>query len=69
MSTPITDAEIKTLKSCKSENEWDRACDALKNARGGAYPSDWWAKVKLSGLMDQVLSGFGASSEIGYQVY
>jgi hypothetical protein len=46
----LTDAELKALKESKNEQEWNDACDAVKKARNGSYPSDWFAKVLLSGV-------------------
>ncbi len=60
----ITEQEIALLKSCKSEQDWNNACDTIKKARKGAYPPDWWPKVKMSGLMDEILARFGRDSEI-----
>ena len=54
----ITDAELASLRDAKNEDEWSAACDAIKKAHKG-YPHDWWAKVKLSGLMDQVAKKWG----------
>ena len=56
----ITDQEIEMLKTCKTEEDWNKACDTVKRARGGRYPNDWFHKVVLSGLMDQIM-GEGAS--------
>ncbi len=47
----LTDDESASLQATKSEIEWDAACDAIKAARGGAYPHDWWPLVQMSGLM------------------
>jgi hypothetical protein len=52
----ISAAELAQLESCKSEVEWHTACVDIKGARGGEYPSDWFAKVNLSGLMHRVSS-------------
>ena len=52
------------LEACSSEQDWANACDAVKNARGGQYPSDWWDKVKLSGMMDRILARWGANSSL-----
>jgi len=60
----ITDEEIELLKRCKSDDDWNKACFDIKRPRNGHYPPDWWPKVKLSGLMDQVLNSFGADSDI-----
>jgi hypothetical protein len=66
MSTPITEAELNALRATKNEQDWNKACDVIKKARDGSYPPDWWAKVKLSGLMDSVFAGWEkpGSSEI-----
>ncbi len=64
MNRNITDEELAMLRACQSDKDWNAACDAVKAARNGAYPEDWWARVKMSGLMDEVLSRFGRSSEI-----
>ena len=56
----ITDQEIEMLKACKTEEDWDKTCDTIKKARNGKYPIDWFPKVILSGLMDQIM-GQGTS--------
>ena len=62
---PITPDEIHLLESCRTADDWSAACASIKEARGGhAYPPDWWDKVKLSGLMDRILSRWGTSSEL-----
>ena len=61
----ITDKELKMLEECQSAEDWGLACDTIKKARGGvAYPSDWWDKVKLSGMMDRIMSRWGEDSEL-----
>jgi hypothetical protein len=54
----LTDAEFDLLTASKSESEWNAACDQVKAARHGAYPSDWWARMQLSGVMFTVFNGF-----------
>lgn len=54
----ITDAEIAALEACKSETEWNKTCDMIKNNHGGRYPSDWYATVVLSGLMNRITASF-----------
>lgn len=49
----ITDAEIEKLKACKNAVEWRIACDSIKGARGGLYPTDWFRKVVLTGIMEK----------------
>ena len=56
--TNISDAELQRLREAKNEDEWNDVCSDIKRAHDG-YPSDWWAKVKLSGLMQQVADGWG----------
>ena len=50
----LTDAELKSLMFATSESDWNKICDAVKAARGGVYPDDWFAKVMISGLMNEV---------------
>lgn len=64
MSTPLTNEDIAMLEAVQSADEWNAACSKLKAARGGLYPSDWWPKVKLSGMMDRILGRFGETSEL-----
>ena len=64
MYNNITDKEIRLLEGCQSAKDWSRACDTIKSARGGEYPDDWWEKVKMSGMMDRIMSKWGASSEL-----
>ena len=61
----ITDEELKRLEDCKTAKDWNEACDAIKNARGGQmYPDDWWEKVKESGMMDRSMARWGENSDI-----
>ena len=60
----ITDKELEMLEACQSKEDWGNTCDKIKDARGGDYPSDWWDKVKLSGMMDRILGRWGADSQI-----
>lgn len=60
----LTDAELERLKTCRSEDDWDAACTAIKKAHGGRYPSDWFARVLQSGLMAEIVKKFGGSTEI-----
>lgn len=47
----LTDQEFTTLTTTKSEWEWNNACDAVKKARNGQYPNDWFIKILASGVM------------------
>lgn len=46
----LEDKELEALAATTSEQEWNDVCDAVKANHGG-YPSDWFSKVILSGLM------------------
>ncbi len=60
----ITDEELQEIETIQTAEAWVAFCDKFKAARGGAYPPDWWQKVKLSGLMDRTFARFGATTEI-----
>lgn len=64
MMKNITTEELETLNNCQSAEDWSDACDAIKDVRGGQYPEDWWDKVKLSGMMDKIMSRWGSNSSI-----
>lgn len=49
----ITQEELDKLNSTRNEKEWNSICDQIKLAHGG-YPSDWFAKVIVSGLLAKV---------------
>lgn len=59
MNTNITDEEVEKLKNSQTMVEWDAICDEIKKARGGQFPTDWWAKVKQSGIIDEATARFG----------
>jgi len=52
------------LHKCKTADDWSKAIKTIKEERDGEYPHDWWARVKLSGLMDQIFSRWGKSSDL-----
>ena len=60
----ITKEELERLEACQTADEWADACDAVKDARAGNYPEDWWPKVKLSGMMDRILERWDETSEL-----
>ena len=66
---PITPEELKSLEACHDEADWAKACDAIKHARQGLYPDDWWAKVKQSGMMDRIMARWGQDSELKVQEF
>jgi len=54
----LTPEEIETMKSSKTEADWNRNCDAVKRARSGQYPPDWYDKIILSGVAALAQKGF-----------
>lgn len=50
----LTFPELVRLSGSRSEEEWGQACDAVKHARGGEYPHDWFLKVIVTGLLTMV---------------
>jgi len=67
MEKKLTQQEMDLLASCYSEDDWEMACEAIKEVRGGAYPPDWYSRVLGNGLMDNILSRWGASSALKVQ--
>ena len=65
----ITPEELKSLEACHDSADWSKACDAIKQARQGLYPDDWWAKVKQSGMMDRIMARWGQDSELKVQTF
>lgn len=49
----LTDDELNKLSTSNSEQEWNKVCDEVKDARSGGYPPDWYQKVLASGLATQ----------------
>jgi hypothetical protein len=60
----LSQDELKVLKACQTASDWEAACDAVKAARGGQYPPDWWPVMKLSGLMDKIFARWGSDSNM-----
>lgn len=60
----ITEQELQMLEDCQSKQEWSEACIAVKDARDGQYPDDWWDKVKESGMMDRIMARWDETSEL-----
>lgn len=50
---PLTDAEYRELVATSTEEEWNASCDRIKAARGGEYPSDWFPRMMVSGIVGQ----------------
>ena len=59
----LTDEEMGSLISVKSEVDWADACRKIKSARGGQYPHDWFARVLQTGLMTRVCSSFTPNAQ------
>ena len=55
----LTDEEFKRLNDCRSEKDWADATKAVRDARGGAYADDWYARMLATGLMDKIVGRFG----------
>lgn len=64
----LTAEEIQAAENCMSGAEWEGFCDAVKAARDGDYPEDWWPEMKLSGRMDRIMSRWGESSALKLHV-
>ncbi len=47
----LTTEETAQLNAASTEDEWNDVCDAVKKARDGDYPPDWYAKVIVGGVM------------------
>ena len=62
----ITPEQLASLEACTTAAQWGEACDAIKKASdsGVEYPSDWWDKVKMSGMMDRIMARWGDDSEL-----
>ena len=54
----LTEVEYNELVNARSEEEWEVACGRVKDARGGHYPADWYAKILRSGIANLVFSRF-----------
>ena len=65
---PITKEELELLDSCQTKEDWSAATTLIQEAHGDEYPTDWWAKVKESGLMDQIMGRWGANSSLSIEV-
>ena len=64
---PITAEELELLDSCQTKEDWSAATTLVQEAHGDKYPTDWWAKVKESGLMDQIMGRWGANSSLSIE--
>jgi hypothetical protein len=56
----ITEAELQTLETANTAEEWNAACAAIKAVRGGIFPEDWYPRVMQAG----VLKRFGERSKV-----
>ena len=55
----LTSDEETQLRNARTEAEWNATCSAVKRARGGQYPDDWYGRVVLSGLAGRKAAEFG----------
>ncbi len=58
MFSELTKNEIERLNEAKTEHEWNDVCDAVKAARDGNYPRDWYSRVVRSGLLNRKAAEF-----------
>ncbi len=56
MNDNLTEEELAALKATANENEWNAACDRIKDARSGQYPPDWWTVMMQSGLSREIMA-------------
>ena len=54
---------IDLMKSSKSEEDWNKNCDLVKQKCNG-YPPFWYKEIILSGLADEIMQKFGETTEI-----
>lgn len=55
----ITQDDLVILELVQTSEDWDAACNTIKETHGGRYPDDWFAKVLQSGLSHRVFARFG----------
>lgn len=53
---PITEAESLALEDCKDGDTYAKIITAIRAARDGAFPADWWENMIDSGKMYRILS-------------
>lgn len=64
MTDPVTDNELSLLDRCKSVGEWDAAVAAIRRARGGDFPVNWFTKVERSGLAKMIFKRWGGTPQM-----
>ena len=63
----LTQAEMDRLENCSSKEEWNEICLAVKKARGGAYPSNWYNMVLTpGGYLEKVGERTGMETSMTY---
>ena len=65
MSTPLTPEELAEVDEIRTYAQHRAFCNRVKEARGGAYPSDWYEKMLVTGKNDEVTRRYGAG---GFQI-
>jgi hypothetical protein len=48
----MTDAEVESIRTAQTRQEYRERIEAIKAPHGGRYPGDWWARIKESGIMN-----------------
>jgi len=59
----MTEEQIEMMKSSATEVEWNANVGKVKATHGG-YPTDWYEKIVLSGVMKMTVAKFGGSDKI-----
>jgi hypothetical protein len=52
------------LSTCLDTFDWRMACNAIKYANGGGYPSWWFAEIVESGFGDSINGRWGKGMKI-----
>lgn len=63
----ITEDEIAKLKGADSEQVWSHVIDSMIKRCGG-YPADYYEKIVLSGIKEEVDARLGVGMEITEEV-
>ena len=45
-SEPFTEAELDALRAAETPEAWNAALAAIREARHGGYPCDWYARIE-----------------------
>jgi hypothetical protein len=47
----LTKKEYNQLIATKKSSQWNAVCSQIKKDRGGNYPTDWYEKIIVSGIL------------------